>query len=89
MLVTSQLPIQTTKFAIISFQRALVPPHFEKGSTTHGATPSEISLDLVIFRPIQRFLDWPSDPVIFQCNLVIFAKYVFEEDRFFLLSSPF
>jgi len=28
------LPIQTTKFAIISFQRALVP-HFEKGSATH------------------------------------------------------
>jgi len=26
MLVTSQLPIQTTKFAIISFQRVLVPP---------------------------------------------------------------
>ena len=26
MLVTSQLPIQTTKFAIISFERALVPP---------------------------------------------------------------
>jgi len=30
MLMTSQLPVQTTKFAIISFQRALVPPHFEK-----------------------------------------------------------
>jgi len=36
MFVTSQLPIQTTKFAIISFQRAVVPPHFEKGSATHG-----------------------------------------------------
>jgi len=36
MRVTSQLPIQTTKFAIISFQCALVPPHFEKGSATHG-----------------------------------------------------
>jgi len=36
MFVTSQLPIQTTKFAIISFKRALVPPHFEKGSATHG-----------------------------------------------------
>jgi len=32
MLVTSQFPIQTTKFAVISFQRALVPPHFEKSS---------------------------------------------------------
>jgi len=37
MLVTSQLPIQTTTFAIISFQRALVPTHFEKGSATHGS----------------------------------------------------
>jgi len=36
MLVTSQLPIETTNFAIISFQRALVPPHFEKGSVSHG-----------------------------------------------------
>jgi len=36
MLLTTQLPIPTTKFAIISFQRALVPPHFEKGSATHG-----------------------------------------------------
>jgi len=36
MLAKSQLPIQTTKFATISFQRALVPPHFENGSTTHG-----------------------------------------------------
>jgi len=36
MFVTSQLPIQITKFAIISFQRALVLPHFEKGSATHG-----------------------------------------------------
>jgi len=35
MLVTSQLPIQTTKFAIISFQGELVPPHFEKCSATH------------------------------------------------------
>jgi len=30
MLVTSQLPIQTTKFAIIAFQRALVPPTLKK-----------------------------------------------------------
>jgi len=30
MLVTSQLPIQTTKFATISFQRALVPPTLKK-----------------------------------------------------------
>ena len=29
-LVTSQLPIQATKFAIISFQRALVPPTLKK-----------------------------------------------------------
>ena len=37
MLVTSQLPIETTKFAIISFQYVLVPPpHFEKGSDTHA-----------------------------------------------------
>ena len=36
MLVTSQLSFQTTKFAIISFQPGLVPPHFEKGSATHG-----------------------------------------------------
>ena len=36
--MTSQLPIQTTKFAIISLQRALVPPHFEKGSATHDYT---------------------------------------------------
>jgi len=38
MLVMSQLPIQTTKFAIISFQSALVPPHFEKGSATYGVS---------------------------------------------------
>jgi len=52
MLVTSQLPIQTTKFATISFQRALVPPHFEKGSATHarayarglGLTPFELDI---------------------------------------------
>jgi len=45
MLVTPQLPIQTTKFAIISFQRALVPPpHFEKGSATHGCEVHFISL---------------------------------------------
>jgi len=30
MLVTPQLPIQTTKFAVISFQHALVPPTLKK-----------------------------------------------------------
>jgi len=30
MLVTSQLPIQTTQFAIISFERARVPPTLKK-----------------------------------------------------------
>ena len=35
MFVRSQLPIQTTKIAIIYFQCALVPPHFENGSATH------------------------------------------------------
>jgi len=35
MLVTSQLPIQTTKI-FYSFGRAFVPSHFEKGSATHG-----------------------------------------------------
>jgi len=30
MLATSQFPIQTTKFAIYSFQRALVPPTLKK-----------------------------------------------------------
>jgi len=30
MLVTSQLPTETTKFATISFQRALVPPPLKK-----------------------------------------------------------
>jgi len=43
MLVTSKLPIQTTEFAIISFQRALVPPHFEKGSATHAKYDNSVS----------------------------------------------
>jgi len=37
MLVTSQLPIQSTKFFYIFW---LVPPHFEKGSATHGFNPT-------------------------------------------------
>jgi len=35
MLVTSQLPIQATKFSIF-FKHALVPLHFEKFSATHA-----------------------------------------------------
>jgi len=35
MLVMSQFSIQTTIFSIV-FWRALVPPHFQNGSATHG-----------------------------------------------------
>ena len=38
MLVTSQLPIQTTK-KFYTFWRSLVPLHFEKGSATHDIIP--------------------------------------------------
>jgi len=41
MLVTSQLPIQTSKCAIISFQSALVHPHFEEGSATYAITSGQ------------------------------------------------
>jgi len=41
MLVTSQSPVQNTKFTIISFQRALVPPHWKRFRTHHcwSSTP--------------------------------------------------
>jgi len=51
MLVTSQLPIQTTKFAIISFQRALVLPHFEKGSAAHTYTYTMFERSWTIAKP--------------------------------------
>ena len=74
MLVTSQLPIQTTKI-LYSFQRALVPPHFEKGSATHGSNVSWIkvqstsktmyedfhfSLKLQCARKVVSLAPWPS-----------------------------
>jgi len=36
MLVTSQLPIHTTKIVCGFFDVHLCPPHFEKGSATHA-----------------------------------------------------
>jgi len=45
MLVTSQLPIQTTKFAIISFQRALVPPTLKKVPDRHPWPRATINLE--------------------------------------------
>ena len=56
MLVTSQLPIQTTKFAIISFQRALVPPPTLKKippPMTVSATNSVLLVDKTKYAALQ------------------------------------
>jgi len=61
MLVTSQLPIQSTKFAIIYFQRALVPPHFEKRAEkfeNHWARLSHINEKDLIYAKSQQNVSW-------------------------------
>jgi len=67
MLVTSQLPIQTTKFAIISFQCALVPPTLKKFPPPMDAT---MGVGAGKFWGIRRVfaLIFPNLPKMFLCG---------------------